>query len=243
MSSLYTDTSSNPQNPTGAILPRSLMQKIVDLAQSKSIIIFSDEVYRPLFHGIGPMSPGFPPSMLSMGYEHTIATGSMSKAYSLAGLRIGWVASRSRQIVEKIASTRDYTTISVSQLDQAVASFALSPDVIHALLSRNIQMARTNLEALEKWIYKHDEYCSWIKPVAGTTAFLKFSVDGRPIDAAVFCQQLQEDTGVMLLPGICFGEEYKDYVRVGYVNKTDILKDGLEAAQVHEEGFRRFVFS
>ena len=109
----------------------------------------SDEVYRPLFHGISPMDPEFPSSILSMGYTNAIATGSMSKAYALAGIRVGWVASRNKDIIEKCQVARDYTTISVSQLDQSVAAFSLDQDTIHALLSRNIQLAKANLELLD----------------------------------------------------------------------------------------------
>jgi aspartate/methionine/tyrosine aminotransferase len=222
----------NPQNPTGAVLPRSLLVKIVELAEKKGIIVLSDEVYRPLFHGITPLDKDFPPSILSLGYANTIATGSMSKAYSLAGIRIGWVASRSKDLVEKIQAARHYTTISVSQLDQAVAAFALSPDTIHSLLGRNIQLAKTNLELLDRFIVKHDEYCSYVKPVAGTTAFVKFERDGKATDATVLCQTLQEKTGVMFLPGdVGFGEEFKGYVRIGYVNRTEIIKEGLEEAR------------
>lgn len=189
----------------------------------------SDEVYRPLFHGISPMDKDFPPSILSMGYANTIATGSLSKAYSLAGLRVGWVATRSKDIIEKCQKARDYTTISVSKLDQAVAAFALSPNTIHSLLSRNINLAKTNLELLDRFILKHDEYCSYVRPVAGTTAFVKFQRDGKPIDAEKFCKALQEKTGVFLLPGdVGFGEEFKGYVRIGYVNRGEVVKEGLE---------------
>lgn len=222
----------NPQNPTGAILPRSLLEQVVALAEKHNITILSDEVYRPLFHGISPLDKDFPPSILSLGYRNTIATGSMSKAYSLAGIRIGWVASRSPELVAKIAAARHYTTISVSKLDQAVASFALSPDTIHALLGRNIQLAKTNLELLDRWITKHDEYCSYVKSVAGTTAFVKFERDGKVIDAEAFCRALQGKTGTMFLPGdVGFGEEWKGYVRIGYVNRTEVVKEGLEAAR------------
>ncbi|KAK5740039.1 hypothetical protein LTR17_004937 [Elasticomyces elasticus] len=219
----------NPQNPTGQVLPKSLLQQIVDLAASKDVIVFSDEVYRPLFHGITPMDKDFPPSILSMGYKNTIATGSLSKAYSLAGIRVGWLASRNRDIIEQCASVRDYTTISVSQLDQQVAAFALSPDTLHSLLGRNIQLAKANLELIERFVIKHDEYCSYTKPVAGATAFVKFERDGKPIDAKVFCETLQAKTGVMFLPGdVGFGEEWKGYVRIGYVNRTEVVKEGLE---------------
>lgn len=223
-----------PQNPTGQILPKSLLHKLIDFAESKQLTIMADEVYRPIFHGIAPMDSEFPPSLLSLGYKNVIVTGSLSKAYSLAGIRIGWIASRNQDLIEKFASTRDYTTISVSKIDQSIAAFALSPETIHALLGRNIQLAKTNVAMLEKWIIKHDEFASWEKPVAGTTAFVKFERDGKRIDAKAFCQDVQEKTGVMLLPGdVGFGEEFKGYVRFGFVCETQVLKDGLEALRVY----------
>lgn len=222
-------TASNPQNPTGKALPKTLLQRVIDVASEKGITVLSDEVYRPLFHGITPMDREFPPSILSMGYANTISTGSLSKAYSLAGIRVGWLASRNKDLIEQCAAARDYTTISVGILDQQIAAYALHPDTVHSLLGRNIKLAKTNLELLERFVVKHDEYCSWVKPVAGTTAFIKFERDGQPIDAVEFCKRLQEKTGVMLLPGDRgFGEEFKGYVRVGYVNRTDIVEEGLK---------------
>lgn len=224
---------SNPNNPTGAALKKSLLVNLVAVAEEHNITILSDEVYRPIFHGITPINSEFPPSILSMGYENTICTGSMSKAYSLAGVRCGWIASRNSSIIKRCAEARDYTTISVGLIDQQIAAFALSQDTIHGLLGRNIALAKQNLEVLERWVIKHDEYCSWVKPVAGTTAFIKFEQGGKPIDAASFCKALQEKTGVMFLPGdICFGEEFKGYVRVGYVQNPDVVKEGLEAARL-----------
>lgn len=179
------------------------------------------------------MSPDFPPSILSLGYPYAIATGSLSKAYALAGIRTGWIASRSPELIAKMHAVRHYTTISVSLLDQAVAAFALAPETVHALLSRNITLAKTNLEMLEKFIVKHDEYCSWTKPVAGTTAFVKFARDGKPVKAVEFCREVQAKTGVMLMPGdFGFGEEWRGYVRVGYVNETEVVREGLEKLRV-----------
>jgi aspartate/methionine/tyrosine aminotransferase len=219
----------NPQNPTGAVLPKSLLLKMIALAESKNITILSDEVYRPLFHGITPIDPDFPPSILSLGYTNTIATGSLSKAYSLAGIRVGWIASRNRDFIEQCQIARDYTTLSVSKIDQKVAEFALSPDTVHGLLGRNIQLAKANLEILDRFVLKHDEYCSYTKPVAGTTAFVKFEREGKAVDAAALCKAVQEKTGVMFLPGdVGFGEQFKGYVRIGYCNQTQIVKEGFE---------------
>lgn len=218
----------NPNNPTGATIPKSVLQGLVEFARERDIIVFSDEVYRPLFHGISPMDPEFPPSMISMGYDKAIVTGSMSKAYSLAGIRIGWIASRDPSIIEAIAVARDYTTISVSQLDDQVASYALSQSVIHSLLARNIQLAKTNLALLEAFISQHGYACSWVKPTGGTTAFVRFEKKGQPVDDVQFCIDVIEKTNVMFLPGSKgFGEEFKGYVRIGFVSETEVLREAL----------------
>jgi aspartate/methionine/tyrosine aminotransferase len=117
----------------------------------------------------------------------------------------------------------------VSKIDQKVAEFALSPDTVHGLLGRNIQLAKANLEILDRFVLKHDEYCSYTKPVAGTTAFVKFEREGKAVDAAALCKAVQEKTGVMFLPGdVGFGEQFKGYVRIGYCNQTQIVKEGFE---------------
>jgi aspartate/methionine/tyrosine aminotransferase len=218
-------------SPTGSVLGKTFLQEVIDIASEKNITILGDEVYRPLFHSIGPLDKEFPPSLLSMGYENVIVTGSMSKAYSLAGIRIGWIASRSTELIEKIASARHYTTISVSYFDEQVAAYALHSSTVHHLLARNIQLARTNLALLEKFVVKNEDECEWVKPVAGTTAFVKFHREGKPVDSVDFCKKLLEATGVMFVPGnTCFGEEFKGYVRIGFVNQTEVVKAGLDAA-------------
>ncbi|EUC38814.1 hypothetical protein COCCADRAFT_21850 [Bipolaris zeicola 26-R-13] len=221
----------NPNNPTGAVLGKTFLQDVVAIASEKNITIMGDEVYRPLFHSIGPLDKEFPPSLLSMGYSNVVVTGSMSKAYSLAGIRVGWIASRSSDLIEKIADARHYTTISVSYFDEQVAAYALHSSTIHSLLARNIQLAKTNLALLEKFVIKNEDECEWVKPVAGTTAFIKFHREGKPVDSVDFCKKLLEATGVMFVPGsTCFGEEFKGYVRIGFVNQTDVVKEGLDAA-------------
>ncbi|KAF2196293.1 PLP-dependent transferase [Delitschia confertaspora ATCC 74209] len=219
----------NPNNPTGAVLRKSLLTQLVELAAEHDITILGDEVYRPIFHSITPIDPEFPPSLLSMGYKKTIVTGSMSKAYAMAGLRVGWVASRDPEIIEKIAQARHYTTISVSQLDEQIAAFALHQNTVHSLLARNIQLAKTNLQLLERFIIKNDDVCEWVKPLAGTTTFVKFHREGSPVDSVDFCRRLMEKTGVLFVPGSeCFGDEFKGYVRIGFVNHTDVIKEGLD---------------
>lgn len=221
----------NPNNPTGAVLGKTFLEQLVAIATEHNITILSDEVYRPVFHSVSPIDKEFPPSLLSMGYKNVIVTGSMSKAYSLAGIRVGWIASRSSEIVEKIALARHYTTISVSGLDEQVAAYALSSATVHGLLARNIQLAKTNLALLERFVIKNEDECEWVKPVAGTTAFVKIHREGKPVDSVDFCKKLLEKTGVLFVPGTqCFGEEFKGYVRIGFVNQTEVIQKGLEEA-------------
>ena len=210
-------------------MPKALLTEIIELAKSKDIAILCDEVYRPVFHSITPLSNDFPPSILSMGYENAIATGSLSKAYSLAGIRVGWIASRNPKLLRNIYEARHYTIISVSQLDSAVAAFALSPHTVHALIGRNIQLAKTNLDLLEKFVIKHDDICEWVKPLAGTTAFIRFHREGEAVDSVELCKRLNDEIGVLLVPGShSFGEEHQGYVRVGFVCQTEVLKEALD---------------
>ncbi len=172
-----------------------------------------------------------------MGYSNVIATGSMSKAYSLAGIRVGWVASRSRDLIEQCAAARDYTNISVGHTDQNIAAFALNANTIHALLGRNIGLARTNLGILSSFVDKHYRNCSWMKPVAGTTAMVKFERDYKPVNAEAFCKLLLEKTGILFLPADKgFGREFEGYVRIGYVPETNVVTEAFEKL---EEFMRR----
>ncbi|RGP79417.1 hypothetical protein FLONG3_2472 [Fusarium longipes] len=224
----------NPNNPTGAPIPRSVLSQIAAIAEEKGIIFFSDEVYRPLFHGgaSGEAEVPEPVSALT-SYEKTIVTGSMSKGYALAGIRVGWIATRNKDIRTAITSARDYTTISVSQVDDQIAAFALSPEVRPTLVKRNIELARTNAKILKKFIAKYSSVCSWVEPTAGTTAFVRFQdKNGQPVDDTELCIDLLNKENVLIVAGSkCFGgdEDFKGYVRLGYVCETDVLEVGLEA--------------
>lgn len=222
---------SNPQNPTGATLSRTVLTSVVDVAREHAIFIHSDEVYRPLFHSLNDDEER-PPSILAFNYPKSLATGSMSKAFSLAGIRLGWIASPSIALIDAFASTRDYTTISVSQLDDAVAAFALSEAVVQNLLARNVALARSNLALVSAFVEDHEATCCWAKPTAGTTAFVRFERGGKPVDDIEFCKRVLEKTGVLLAPGsTCFGEGevFQGFVRIGYVQETQVMVDGLNA--------------
>lgn len=220
----------NPNNPTGSTIPRDVLQSIVDFAKARGIIVFADEVYRPLFHSLPAGTPE-PPSIISMGYDRTVSTSSMSKTWSLAGVRLGWIATRDIGILRDIESARNYTTISVSQLDDRVAGYALSDTVRPSLLQRNLDLARINIALLDDFIRQHPESCSWVKPTAGTTAMVRFQRGGRPVSDGDFCLEILKETGVLAMPGsTCFGngEDFEGHMRFGYVSSTEVLKEALD---------------
>lgn len=219
------------------MLSKSFLQRIIDIAKPRNIIVHCDEVYRPLFHGLSDEE--YPPSILSFGYHNVLATSSLSKAYSLAGIRVGWIASRNPDIIERCSTVRDYTTISVSHLDQCVAAYALDSPTRPHLIARNLRLAQTNAEMLDAFVKEHNDHLTWTRPLAGTTALIKVTRDGQIVQAEEFCKVLQEKTGVMLLPADKgFGPQFKGFVRIGYVNDTDVMSRGLrEWGRFLETGF------
>lgn len=203
----------NPNNPSGALMDDEFLKKMVEIARSCGAYILSDEVYR----GLNQQGSGFTASIADL-YEKGISTGSMSKAYSLAGLRLGWIVSDS-QLIKSFVTHRDYNTISVGMLDDYFAAMAL--DNIDKLLERNQRITRGNLQILDEWVI-NEPSISYVKPKSGTTALLKYDFDMTSWD---FCVKLLEATGVMLSPGSVLDME--GYLRIGYANNPKVLQAGL----------------
>ncbi|CAG1989826.1 unnamed protein product [Fusarium graminearum] len=222
----------NPNNPTGVPIPDSVLERIAQIAKEKDVILFSDEVYRPLFHGGASGRMQAPQPATAFGHEKSIVTGSMSKGYALAGIRVGWIASKDKSIISTIMAARDYTTISVSQIDDQIARYALSPAVLPSLVDRNLALARTNSRLIKEFIEGHKSVCSWVEPTAGTTAFVRFNnKNGEPVNNVDFCLDLLHKNNVLLVAGSkCFGndKDFKGYIRMGYVCETDVLVEGLK---------------
>ncbi len=209
----------NPNNPTGAQIERPMLIEIAEVARSVDAYVLCDEVYR----GTGQSGDGMAPSIVDV-YEKGIATAGMSKAFSLAGLRLGWVVAPS-DVTKDILIHRDYDTISVGMINDHFAAIALeSRDKI---LARSRKITRDNLAMLSDWV-AHQPKVDWVKPAAGTTAMLKLDVQMSSRD---FCLGLLEETGVMLTPGDAF--EMEGYVRIGYCNNTEVLKAGLNLLSDH----------
>jgi len=204
----------NPNNPTGALMDEAMLREIAAIARDAGAWVLCDEVYR----GTDQHGSGMTTSMADL-YEKGISTASTSKAFSLAGLRLGWIAAAPK-LIEKVAIHRDYDTVSVGMIDDHFATLAI--ENYQKVLQRSHQITRGNLNILESWVDQQPKI-SWIKPKSGTTALLKFDL---PMTSRDFCIALLQQTGVMFTPGSVL--EMEGYVRIGYANNPDILRTGLE---------------
>lgn len=203
----------NPNNPTGALIDERLLGQIVEVARSAGAWLLCDEVYR----GTDQNGDGYTAAMADI-YEKGISTASMSKAYSLAGLRLGWIAAPV-ELLKEVEVHRDYNTVSVGILDDYFASLALENR--GKILDRNQKMLRDNLEILDAWV-SNEPLISYVKPRAGTTALLKYDL---PIGSRQFCVGLLERYGVMFTPGEALDME--GYLRIGFANNSEVMKQGL----------------
>ncbi len=205
----------NPNNPTGATVDRARLMEIVAIAAAQDAYVLCDEVYR----GVDQAGDEMAASIVDL-YDKGIAIGSMSKAFALAGLRLGWIVA-ARHILDKVMIHRDYTTISVGMLDEHFATLALEHR--DGLLARNRAIVRTNLAILDDWVHREPQL-SYVRPTGGTVGLLKYDFD---MQSRQFCRQLLEETGVLLMPGSAMDME--GHVRIGFGNATDVLRQGLQA--------------
>jgi aspartate/methionine/tyrosine aminotransferase len=203
----------NPNNPTGSLMDRAFLEQVAAIARNCGAWVLCDEVYR----GTDQAGDGFTASIADL-YEQGISTGSMSKTYSLAGLRLGWIVAP-KELLHAVSIHRDYNTISVSMLDDHFAAIALEHR--DKILKRSQAITRGNLAILGAWV-EREPRISWVKPKSGTTALLKYDL---PLTSREFCVRLLEKTGVMLTPGSAMDME--GYLRIGYANDPAILREGL----------------
>lgn len=204
----------NPNNPTGALMDKTLLMDIIDIAKSVDAYVLCDEVYRHL-----TQEDVWCESIVDL-YEKGISVSSMSKVFSMAGVRLGWIVTHDMAVVKSCFSHRDYNLVSCGMFDEALSAVALKhSDVI---LDRNRTLVRKNLYILDKWI-NSEKHFSYIKPMAGTTALVYYDFD---IPSYEFCKQLYYKTGAFVTPGDCFKQPKS--IRIGYACNEQVLIDGLK---------------
>lgn len=207
----------NPNNPTGALLSGETLRQIADVARRFDAWLVCDEVYRHL-----GQTDDYAESAIDL-YEKAVVTSSMSKVWSLAGLRLGWCITKDPELRRDLLSHRDYNLISCGVLDEAVAALALS----HAepILDRNRTIVRKNLKVLMDWV-ESEPHLSIVEPKAGTTALVYYDYD---IDSRDFCVGMMRTVGALVTPGDCFDEPHSFRVGYGYADTPEMLQAGLEA--------------
>ncbi|MCX6556052.1 MAG: aminotransferase class I/II-fold pyridoxal phosphate-dependent enzyme [Candidatus Aminicenantes bacterium] len=204
-----------PHNPTGYLPSRDSFERMLQLAEAKGWLVFSDEVYRFLEYKPENRLPA-----ACEVYENGVSLGVMSKSFGLAGLRLGWIACRNRDILKKMAAFKDYTTICTAAPSEFLSSLALRHH--ETILKRNREIIGRNLDLLRSFMQRNSEHFSWQEPLAGPVAFPCVNFD-EASDA--FCAGLLEKQGVLLLPGLLFSAAPAQF-RIGFGRRD--FQAGLE---------------
>ena len=207
----------NPNNPTGRVLTEQEMEAIVAAADGAGAWILADEVYR----GAERVGDAETPTFFGR-YDRVVAVGSMSKAYGLPGLRVGWAAG-TPALVEEIWARHEYTTISAGMLANHLAALALSAEVRPRLLERTRGYIRRGFPILRQWIEAHAGLLSLRPPDAAAIAFVRYGLD---VPSAGLAETIRADQGVLVVPGIHFGVE--GHLRISYGLPEAIVSEALD---------------
>lgn len=207
-------TINNPNNPTGSWIPVDIMKEIVEIAKSVDAYVLCDEVYRGIAEDESYMH-----SIVDL-YDKGISVGSMSKVFSMAGVRIGWIVTKDEEVLHLCHERRDYDTISCGVVDDKLSALALANK--EAIFARNRAILNKNRAILDQWVNETPEV-KYLRPVAGTTALVYYDKD---IPSEELCIKLLREKGVLFTPGACF--EMEGAVRIGYAYDSKTLREGLD---------------
>ncbi len=205
----------NPNNPTGSIMPEATMDRVVAAAERVGAWVVADEIYR------GAELDGVESPTFWGRYDRVMITSGLSKAYGLPGLRVGWSVVPP-EMVEDIWARKDYTTISMGALSDRLAQEALRPDVRQKLRERTRSILNTNLPVLEEWLTARGGVFDWQPPRAGAIVYARFNL---PIDGLALAERLRVDADCLIVPGEHF--DMPGYTRLGFGPETSRLEAGL----------------
>jgi aspartate/methionine/tyrosine aminotransferase len=205
----------NPNNPTGTVLSQLEMQRIVRVAEASGAWLHADEVYR------GTEFAGNESQSFWGMYDKLICVNSLSKAYGLAGLRIGWAVA-AQETIQALWRRHEYAVIAASGPSMKLAEIALEPRKRQWLLERQKRLSRQGHEMLEDWVAKQGGRFSWQRPAATGIAFVRYHLDMPSADVAA---HIRKKVSVLVAPGSTLGTEYHLRIAVGY--EGDKLKTAL----------------
>ena len=194
-----------PHNPTGYSPNICEYNEILDIARKNGIAVFSDEMYRFLH----PDPDDNLPSASDL-YENAISLWGTSKTFGLAGLRLGWLTTKNKALLDKIVSFKDYLSICNSAPSEILGTIALNN--LDRFLQPNIKKIMTNLKHFEAFHNRNAGFFDFIKPNSGSTAFVKLNIKEMAME---FAERLMKEKGIMLLPSETF-EFGTEHVRIGF---------------------------
>jgi len=202
-----------PHNPTGTSITAEEQAELIRLAGSVGAYLVWDAAFADLTHGTAPLPDA------TLLYERAISLGTLSKAYGLAGLRVGWCFA-SPDLLARFYHLRDYTTLYLSPLVELLAQRAIENG--DSILNMRLPQVRANLRILGEWMAQHENIAEWVPPRGGVTAFIRLP---HIADTDELCHSLAKDFGVLLVPGSCFYQP--QHVRLGFGGPTSEFKEGL----------------
>jgi aspartate/methionine/tyrosine aminotransferase len=209
-----------PHNPTGMLPSAEEWSALTGELAQRGIHLLADEVYRFLEFEGEPLTAG------ADAFGRGISLGVMSKSFAMAGLRIGWLATRDRDLLARCASFKDYTTICSSAPSEILALIGLRER--DRILARSRGIVSTNLERLDGFFDDWADRFTWVRPRGGSIGFPRLTVPGVRIDD--WAAGLVKATGVLLLPGSVFGHP-GNHFRLGF-GRTD-LPEALALLEAH----------
>jgi aspartate/methionine/tyrosine aminotransferase len=206
----------NPNNPTGAILTPAEMESIIRVATRSGAWILADEIYQ------GSERDGKTTPTFWGRYDRVIVTNGLSKAYGLPGLRIGWIVAP-KELIAKMWSNHDYTTIAPGTLSDTLARVALSANGRARCLERTRNICRHNYPLFNSWVEGHGSMFRMVEPRAGAITYVHYDL---PVNSTELVQRLLKEKSVLIVPGDHFGMD--GYLRIGYGPPPDYLRHGLD---------------
>jgi aspartate/methionine/tyrosine aminotransferase len=211
----------NPNNPTGYVLGDAEMDALVAVAERVGAWILADEVYA----GAERLSDEQTPSFYGR-YDKVIAVGSMSKAYGMPGLRIGWAAGPT-ETLDAIWARHEYTTLSATMLSNRLAALALSPQVRPRIIGRAREYIRRGYPVLRRWMENHGDLFRLTPPQAAAIAFVRYDLE---VNSTELMDRLRREKSVLVVPGDHFGLDH--FLRISFGLPHDYLTAGLD--RIHE---------
>jgi aspartate/methionine/tyrosine aminotransferase len=211
----------NPNNPTGRILTESEMDAIVAAAQRSGAWILSDEVYAGAERETDDETPSF------WGrYDKVLVQQSLSKAYGLPGLRIGWIVT-TPGMKAALWRRQEYTVICPPFLSDRLAQIALSPEKRPAILERTRQYIRRGYPVLQEWLAGHGDAFHLVPPQAAAIAFVRYDLE---LNSTELVDRLLREQSVLIVPGDHFGLDH--YLRISFGLPHEYLRSGLD--RIHQ---------